>query len=264
MTRADVLADKLEQVHSFFERNGIWHSLLFGTLLGAVRDGDVIEWDHDLDLLVRPSDVERIMSLRDEAAAEGLRFWRGKTVGYRLAMNPGRVALFDSAFLSIMGTDGSNYGELYAPSLFDDGVLRLYDFEEETIFWPQSSFPVFFVEELGEVMVRGRTYPAPAPGRAERLLELLYGDDWRVPYRSQRDGGEARPDRTDHGDVAEPDLQGAIEWCRAQGWDQTRYAAEPAWPRPLRGAGPHAWMEQTSLTTRSAWWHTLGELGARH
>lgn len=262
MARADDLADVLQHVHAFFDRHGIWHCLLFGTLLGAVRDGDIIGWDHDLDLLVRPADVARLVELEDEAAGEGLRFWHGKTLGYRLALNPGHVAMFDSAFLSIMGTDGSNYGELYAPSVFSDGVLRLYDFEEEVVFWPQSSFPAYFVEDTRPVLVRGRPYPAPV--HAEQLLALLYGDDWQVPYRSPRDGGDARPDRTDHGDVAEPDLRAAIEWCRSQGWDEAQYAYEPVWPRRLRGAGPHEWMEQTSLTTRSAWWHSLDELTADH
>lgn len=35
---------------------GVRHYLLFGTLLGAIREGDIIEGDHDVDLGIHPDD----------------------------------------------------------------------------------------------------------------------------------------------------------------------------------------------------------------
>jgi hypothetical protein len=257
----NLLFDVLEQVHSIFSRHGIWHCLLFGTLLGAVRGGDIIAWDHDLDLLVRPVDVPRIVALNGEGAAEGLAFWSGRGMGYRLVANPGRVAWFDPGFLSIM-VDGSSRGELYAPSLFADGVLRFYDFEQEAVFWPEASYPAFVFESLTTAAVRGVDFPVPL--HAEQWLEWHYGEDWRTPYRSVWDGGEARSDRSSHGDVSHHDLAAQVAWCEAQGWDRSVYSAQPAWPRELRGAGPEGASARTALTSRSAWWHTIDEVSREY
>jgi hypothetical protein len=260
-TNVDELFAALLHVHTALERHGIWHCLMFGTLLGAMRDGDLIPWDHDLDLLVRPVDVERILSLNAELAAEGLSFWSGYTMAHRLALNPGRVPWFDAGYLGIMRETGS-VGELYAPVLFSDGVLRLYDLEREVAFWPQSSFPIFVVDELTTAHVRG--VPFPVPAYAEQLLEWHYGPDWRTPYRSARDGGMPRDGSTSNGDAASPRLAEAIAWCEAHGWDRSVYLAQPAWPRPLAGAGPTDHSSRAASTSQSAWWQTLNEVAEHY
>jgi hypothetical protein len=258
---ADAIFEALCHVHATLERHGIWHCLVFGTLLGAIRDGDVIAWDHDLDLLVRPVDVPRILALNEQTAEEGLWFWTGRTAAAALAANPGGVALFDTAHLGIM-RDGACCGELYAPTLFADGVLRFWDREQEVVHWPRSSFPAFAVEELGTAEVRG--VPFPVPRHAEALLEWHYGPDWRTPYRAVRDGGDPRDGSTEHGDVATPRLAGQIAWCERQGWDRTRYRGQPAWPRPLRGAGPQGDSPRAAATSGSEWWHTVAEVEAHY
>jgi len=253
----DALFEVLTHVHSVFTRHEIWHCLLFGTLLGAVRDGDIIAWDHDLDLLIRPVDVPRVLALNEELAEEKLSFWSGRAAGDRLVSNPGRAAWFDPSFLSIM-SNGAGRGELYAPALFADGVMRLYDFEQETVFWPQNSFPAFLVETLATASVRGVDFPVPA--YSEQFLEWQYGADWRTPYRAVWDGGEPREESSAHGDLAHHDLGAQIAWCEAHGWDRSVYRGQPKWPRELRGAGPQDISARTTHTSRSAWWHTVAEV----
>jgi LicD family len=257
VTRADDLFDLLREVHNALERHGIWHCLIFGTLLGAIRDGEPISWDHDVDLLVRPADVAQILALNPELAAEDLGFWQGQTMASRLALNPAGIPFFEAGYLSIM-KGGVARGELYAPLLFSDGVLRLYDLEREAAFWPQSSFPVYVVEELAAVTVRDTRFPVPAG--AEKLLEWHYGPGWRTPYRSVRDGGAPRDGLTSHGDLAAPRLAAQIAWCEAQGWDRSVYRTAPAWPRSLGAAGPVDYGPRTATTSQSAWWHTLAEI----
>jgi len=52
MTRnkREVLIKLLESAKAVFERKGILFWLDCGTLLGAIRDKDIINWDHDIDL----------------------------------------------------------------------------------------------------------------------------------------------------------------------------------------------------------------------
>ena len=258
---ADAVFSVLCSLHAAFERHGIWHCLLFGTLLGAVRQGDIISWDHDLDLMIRPVDVSRVLALDEELALDGIQLSPETLMAGRLAANPGGAPWFDPSFLRItQGTAGC--GEIYAPSVFDDGVLRFHDFEHEVIHWAHSSFPAFVVEELRTATVRGR--PFPVPRYAEQLLEWHYGTDWRTPYRSTLDGGAERDDRTRHGDDATPHLAEAIRWCQEHGWDCERYRGQPRWPRDLRGGGPAEGSERTRLSSGSAWWHTLDELSQHH
>jgi hypothetical protein len=235
MDHVETLRHVLHHVHRAFERHGIWHCLAFGSLLGAVRDGDVIAWDHDVDIVVRPVDLPAILALNSELAEDGFHIWHGRMPGSRLGLNPGHVPWFDPGYVSIMMGD-TPYGELWAPSLFSDGVLRYYDFESEVSLFPHFAFAAWFVEDLDTAEIDGVPYPVPA--HARELLRWTYGEDWSVPYRAVIDGGEPREGSTIHGDLAVPDLAGQLAWCEAQGWDRSRYALQPAWPRRPRSAGP--------------------------
>lgn len=49
--------------NNLFAQNKIDLFLEFGTLLGMVRDGDLIRWDDDIDFSVNEDDVEKMMNL---------------------------------------------------------------------------------------------------------------------------------------------------------------------------------------------------------
>lgn len=254
-TRRETLAAALPVVSGRLRDARIWHCLMFGTLLGAVRDGDVIEWDHDLDLLARPADVPRI---REALAGEGVQVTPIEVSRSWLALAPGGVPHASIASLSL-SVDGVGVGELWLPVLFSDGVLRIVDLARRVSFWPQTALPAYVFETLGEAEVRGRRYPVP--GRAEVLLEWLYGPEWRVPLRASADGGEHVPGLGRSGDRVTPALAEQIAWCEAQGWDRSVYAAQPAWPRELAAAGPFGSSARAAATSGSDWWRSLEEIG---
>jgi hypothetical protein len=247
----------LDRVCGALERAGLWYTLAYGTLLGAVRDGDLIPWDHDIDLLVREEEVPRVLAIR----IDGFRFSpTTRDAGY-LAINPGRICNFWTGAIAILH-HGRKVGDLYAFTRFADGVLRRYDRATGAYWCPHSSFPAFFVEERASVDVRGRSCAVPA--HAERWLEATYGADWRVPYRSVLDGGRPRAGVTNHGDRYEPTLAEQVAWARARGWDPTSYAGSPAWPQPIGGAGPRGPTARTVGSTGSLWWRDLEELVRHH
>jgi hypothetical protein len=257
----DWIFDAIARTHELLRANGIWHCVTYGTLLGAVREGDVIAWDHDFDMFIRPADMQRILGLGAHASSLGLELATLHKAGAELAMGSRRVPFFD-AMRIVVFADGHPAGDLYAPTLFADGVLRVYDLASEVLWTPHSSFPHFFVRELGEASIRDLR--VPAVGFAEDFLEGTYGADWRTPRRAVVDGGEASPDVTTHGDRYEPRLAEQIAWCLARGWDQAPYAGSPAWPRAVRGAGPVGPTARTERTSRALWWTDLEELVAHY
>ena len=255
--RRDELVDALTRFDRQLRDRDIWYCLAFGTLLGGVRDGNLIEWDHDIDLIARPTDLLKLLALNGSTDRHGLRVRALRAQGASLALNPGRVLSFDPGFL-MLEADGISVGEIYLPSIFADGVLRQYDFATEVAYWPETSFPHFFVSRLATAEVDGSPYPIPQ--FSARLLKAWYGTDWRVPYRGQLDGGEERNDRSRHGTVNAPTLSETVAWCERRGWNRSRYRDEPAWPRRIAGAGPREPGPRTRHSSGSQWWHTLDEL----
>ena len=231
------VAESLLYVHDVLARHGIWHALYAGSLLGAVRDGDVIPWDHDFDLLARPIDRQRIVELNDEVAADGYSFRYAFLPSSDLVLVPDGCERFNAAALVVFRGD-EPMGDLYTPWLFTDGNLRQYDLMQEIYWCPRYALPYWFVEELGEAELCGRRLPAiRAP---ERWLEHNYGPDWRVPYRSTQRGGKPKAGMTPLGDRAAPDLADLVAFCEERGWDRSQYAqlGLPRWPRTVAGAGP--------------------------
>jgi len=249
----------LRATHELLEDAGIWHCVTYGTLLGAVRGGGLIEWDHDFDLFIRPTDLSRVLAL--DGSRHDLRFLRVTKSSADLALGAGRVATFDAMRLAVF-SDETHLGDLFAPSLFSDGVLRIYDFATEVNWTPHSSFPHFFVETLSDVWIGECHYPGV--GHHEQFLAGVYGEDWQTPYRSVMDGGELRSGSTTHGDTYDPKLAGEIAWCEARGWERERYAGLPEWPRDVAGAGPLGPTSRTASTSRALWYRDRAELAAHY
>jgi hypothetical protein len=259
-SKRDWIAACLEQLSSAFRQHDIWHSLAYGTLLGALREQDVIAWDYDFDLLVRPEEVARILALAPLLARDGFRLEPTRKPPNFLAMNLRGIESFSTAAIGVYHRE-RKVGDLYSFSLFSDGVMRRWDFEHEVYWCPHSSFPAWFTEELTEVTLRGKSYPSlRAP---EKWIAGVYGEDWRTPYKAVAQGGQSRTGATIHGDLYEPKLAAEIAWCVERGWDPGRYSNAHAWPRPIGGAGPKGPTARTADNSRALWWRDLDEL-ARH
>jgi hypothetical protein len=255
--KTDDIAAAVADLCALFEHHGVWYSLAYGTLLGALRDGDVIPWDYDFDLLVKPQDARKIMALGKELGRDGYALEYSRRPGSFLAVNLDALPHFHTSAIGV-SRHGRKIGDLYLFQQFSDGVLRRFDFFDQIYWCPHSSFPAWFVEERSEVTLRGRRYAAVrAP---EKWIEGVYGADWRTPYRAVAQGGASRDGATVHGDRYEPKLAAEVAWCREQGWDPSRYADAPAWPRVVRGAGPIGPTPRTADTSRALWWRDLDEL----
>ena len=157
------LLDAIEVVLAALRGAGVEAFLAYGTLLGAVREGNFIGHDSDIDLgyvsrRTHPVDVIReSFRLQRELQAQGLLIDRYSAAAFKV---------------TVVDADGSDWGLDVFGGFLREG--RLYLMGE--IGAPYDEGWVF---PLGTSTLAGRTFPVPAA--PEKLLEATYGAGWRVP-----------------------------------------------------------------------------------
>ncbi|RBY91740.1 class I SAM-dependent methyltransferase [Blastococcus sp. TBT05-19] len=158
----DRLLDRLAQLQAELESLGIEPFVCYGTLLGAVRDGDLIPHDDDADLAYlsrheNPADV----------VWENLRLSRALTArGYSVIRHSG-------GHLQITFTDPDAGQDHYID------IFTAFRVEGLTYLCFQVGDEALDLREREQISLRGRSYPAPAD--SEALLAATYGPGWRVP-----------------------------------------------------------------------------------
>lgn len=169
---ADTLGELMDQVEALMadlrDKAGVPAFIAYGTLLGAVRNGQLIGHDNDLDIAYLsehpyPVDVIReAYRIERVLLAEGWSVRRGS--GARINV---RIRLSDDStrFVDVFTAHWVE-GVLYIPQ--DTG----FQMPRETI------LPLTTVELLGRQV--------PAPADYEALLAATYGDGWRTPDPSFR------------------------------------------------------------------------------
>jgi SAM-dependent methyltransferase len=157
------LLDAMSVVLDALERAGVEPFLAYGTLLGAVREGDFLGHDSDADLGYvsrheHPCDVMvESFRLQRLLRGEGLQIYRYSGAAFRV---------------DLVEDDGTRRGLDVFGGFMDGGRLYLMG-EVGEDFRPE------WVRPRSTVTLSGREFPAPA--RPEELLRASYGDSWRVP-----------------------------------------------------------------------------------
>lgn len=77
----DLTVEALKDIKSIFDKYEIEFWLTYGTLLGAIRDGRIFEWDHDVDLSMWVEDRGKLFSALEE-------FGRRYHVAFVAEVNP--------------------------------------------------------------------------------------------------------------------------------------------------------------------------------
>lgn len=136
-------------------KHDVFFWLMYGTLLGAVREGDLIEWDSDIDLGALEEEKERVHRL---VVPE----WKSR--GHRLSQQP--------HFYTFWADDGTG-AELVFCRFKNDKLIKSDPAK-------LMEYPGEYFQRFNRVSVAGKK-GFRIPWQAERVLEIDYGPNWRIP-----------------------------------------------------------------------------------
>lgn len=161
----ELSAENLRIFCEVLRGTSIRFGLVFGTLLGAVREGDFIDYDEDTDLFVLGEDRERFLDLLPILRENCL-----ELVRYR------------DGFISLMRKD--EYIDVYffeRKTKISLSAIRTFNNAYE--------LPAQLLEEVSEVPFQGVMINIPKD--SESVLEIFYGKEWRTPIRNKSAQGNS-------------------------------------------------------------------------
>ncbi len=161
------LLELTDFAHRLLAGHGIVHWVDWGTLLGAVREGDLIPWDSDVDFGILEEDAERVRALAPEVARAGFVLKDKGDVAIRIQYGEVNESHLDLVLWA-------RRGELLVSRESDDDIWLGMS--------GRTAFPARYVERLEPVVLHGRSLPAPSPVHAF-LREHRYGEAYLTPTR---------------------------------------------------------------------------------
>jgi hypothetical protein len=193
---ADRLYEHLKYFSYLFESIKLKYWIIDSTLLGAVRDKNIIVNDVDIDFGVNIEDAAIVKGLREIIRRDGYQF---EILNVRYAadinswdkLSPSSLPTLRIYFL------GKHVGDIYFYLRCPDGFMRRYDKKSSVYFWPPATYPAWFTDEL--ITVKVRNLELPAPRDPEILLEHWFGSDWKIFNETQMRDNEVADNRDFYG-----------------------------------------------------------------
>ena len=179
----------IQYIHNLLESNKIKHWLMYGTLLGCIRNKDIIPYDYDFDFGILIEDYEKILSLKLDNPKYKIELTTGtlysKKTKFKKSETKWRISLK-------VIFEEKPVGDLYIYYKCKDNYMRRYDPKEKILFWPKSIYPSFLTDNLDYGFIRNLKLPIPKYSIC--LLEYFYGPMWKIPIKASSQNGENHPD----------------------------------------------------------------------
>lgn len=227
----EVAVKNLREVKDVFDENNVNFWLDSGALLGAVRDGKIIEWDIDIDLGTWYNDLTKLISTFPELNKRG----------FDVVLNRKWAAMTATRFGYNINIDLYHKRENYAWKVWEVpkkerisnmlkrcvNISNLRAYSEKGMFAQKTKYlssllspalkqlvtktawlalhrlgcmvpiviPKRYFEELSTIQFYKMEFKIPSD--IEKYLEYRYGIDWKTPKRKwiyYRDDGAVAPD----------------------------------------------------------------------
>jgi len=166
---------------NFLDKYGIKYFLEGGTLLGIVRDGDLLPWDHDVDISIDYADAEKFDKLR----------WRFYLKGYRVTcrrgvQSYGPIKSNDYRIFKVKPL-GLSFLKMFYPTLVDKMVVLdiFVKKDDDTHTYWQSMGKILRVDKShyqSQEFVELNGRKLTVPNNYKDYLTAKYGD-WSIPVK---------------------------------------------------------------------------------
>lgn len=109
---ANLSTNQLEELHKALveltvifrdvcDKEGIWYSLAFGTMLGAVREKNIIAWDTDVDVFVKYEDITRLRDAFSKIEISGIHYVNHDTSSHNLTSHDNLISTRSNVYHDI-------------------------------------------------------------------------------------------------------------------------------------------------------------------
>ncbi len=165
-----------DRVIDFLDNNKVDYWLESGTLLGIVREGRLLPWDHDVDITIRMEDLPRI-----EKQLKSFRFkygYRVELVRNRADAHPlkkGEIRLIKVQSRRLFVLPGWAQLDIFVKIRHNDKMY--WSIRNRAL----KSAPAHFTDDLDYIDFNNRKYKVPKDSRA--YLAYRFGEDWETPKK---------------------------------------------------------------------------------
>ena len=122
----------LDVIDSVCKENGLCYSLMYGTLLGAVRHHGFIPWDDDIDIIMPRHDYEILIEIWNSSISHSLsqRSVNDTRLFFKVSLNVGKSIIKASLLTYFRGT-GLRLRDFYKKYSFS--LVQLVCYTQESI-----------------------------------------------------------------------------------------------------------------------------------
>jgi len=167
----DKKAELLSELATKLKGTNWW--LDYGTLLGAVREGDFIKGDNDVDLGIHAKHMTKELCNKINESPK-----------LECASGSGDFDKFYKTEVHLIDEDGKRVS-VDGKGIFND-IYVYYPVENDYVMGDCDKYyrtPKEHLDKLTSGTIHGKRFPIPS--NAKKLLEFVYGEDWKTPNKGK-------------------------------------------------------------------------------
>lgn len=124
----NILIDILRDFQLFCDENKIDFSLTYGSLLGAVRDKKIIEWDDDIDLMMSRDNINKLTTVLSKLSKYNLCYYHYSNIKN---IYTNEIRIYRKGYYRVLENNGKKYLTPLCIDIFPFDKISILSNEEE-------------------------------------------------------------------------------------------------------------------------------------